>query len=84
MQEKDIKRIVIKQLKTKYPFWCHLTKKEKKSLVEEVLHEVMASYQPSQAMPVPLHELTNTPATSFSHICDICPMCSVFFFAYFV
>ena len=62
MQEKDIKRLVIKQLKTKFPYWRRLTKKQKKALVEEVLNEVMASYQPSQAMHVPLHELTNMPA----------------------
>jgi hypothetical protein len=62
MQEKDIKRLVIKQLKTKIPYWRRLTKKQKKALVEEALHEVMASYEPSQAMNVPLHELTNMPA----------------------
>ena len=61
MQEKDIKRIVIKQLKTKFSFWRRLTKKQKKALAEEALREIMASYEPSQAMPVPLHELTNTP-----------------------
>jgi hypothetical protein len=60
--EKDIKRMVIKQLKSKFPFWRRLTKTQKKSLVEEAIHEVMASYQPSQARHVPLHELTNTPA----------------------
>jgi Transposase DDE domain len=62
MQEKDIKRLVIKQLKTKFPYWRRLTKKQKKALVEEALHEVMASYEPDHAMPVPLHELTNMPA----------------------
>ena len=62
MQEKDIKRIVIKQLKTKFPYWRRLTKKQKKALVEEALRDVMENYQPSQAMSVPLHELTNTPA----------------------
>lgn len=62
MQEKDIKRIVIKQLKTKFPYWRRLTKKQKKALVEEALHEVMASYKPGQATDVPLHELTSMPA----------------------
>ena len=62
MQEKDIKRLVIKQLKTKFPYWRHLTKKQKKALAEEALNDVMASYEPSQVMHVPLHELTNMPA----------------------
>ena len=70
MQEKDIKRIVIKQLKTKFPFWRRLTKKPKKALVEKALNEVMASYQPSQAMHMPLHELTNLPASP----ADIIPL----------
>jgi len=62
MQEKDIKRLVIKQLKTKFPYWRRLTKKQKKALVEEAIHEVMASYEPGQAMDFPLNELTNIPA----------------------
>lgn len=70
MQEKDIKRIVIKQLKTKFPFWRRLTKKQKKALAEEALNEVMGSYKSGQAMHVPLHELTNTPATP----ADIIPL----------
>ena len=53
---------MIKQLKTKFPYWRRLTKKQKKALVEEALHEVMASYKPGQATDVPLHELTNMPA----------------------
>ena len=61
MQEKDIKRIVIRQLKTNFPYWRRLSKKQKKALVEEALNDVMASYQPSQAKHMPLHELTNTP-----------------------
>lgn len=30
-------------------------------MIEKVISEVMANYQPSQAMHVPLHALTNTP-----------------------
>jgi hypothetical protein len=37
MQEKDIKRIVIRQLKTKFPYWRRLTEKQKKALVEEAI-----------------------------------------------
>jgi len=62
MQEKDIKRLVIKQLKSKFPHWRRLTKKQKKALAEEALAEVMASYQPEATVNLPLPELTNTPA----------------------
>lgn len=40
MQEKDIKRSVIKQLKTKFPYWRRLTKKQKEALVEEALPDI--------------------------------------------
>ena len=62
MQKKDIKRLVIKQLKTKFPYWWHLTKKQKKTSAEEALNDVKASCEPKQVMPVPFHELTNMPA----------------------
>lgn len=61
MQEKDIKRLVTKQLKKEFPHFRRLPKKQKKALVEKALREIMASYEPSQAMHVPLNELTNTP-----------------------
>jgi len=61
MQEKDIKRLVIKQLKTNFPHWRRLTKKEKKTLAEQTLIEVMTDYNKEQAKHVPLHELTNMP-----------------------
>ena len=46
MPAKDIKRLVIKQLKTKFPYWRRLTKKQKKALAKEALDEVMASIAP--------------------------------------
>lgn len=61
MQEKDIKRRVIKQLKTKFPHWRRLTKKQKKALAEQALIEVMTDYNKEQAKHMPLHELTNMP-----------------------
>jgi len=61
MPEKDIKRLVIKQLKAKFPHWRRLTKKQKKALAEQAIIEVMADYDPKQAKLTPLHELTNTP-----------------------
>ena len=61
MQEKHIKRLVIKQLKANFPQWRRLTKKEKKALAEQAIIEVMADYNPEQSKHVPLHELTNMP-----------------------
>ena len=59
MQAKDIKRLVIKQLKANFPHWRRLTKKEKKALAEQTIIEVMADYNTEQWKHVPLHELTN-------------------------
>lgn len=64
MQEKHIKRLVIKQLKANFPQWRRLTKKEKKALAEQAIIEVMANYNPEQSKHVPLHELTNMPELS--------------------
>lgn len=61
MQAKDIKRLVIKQLKTKFPHWRRLTKKEKKALAEQTAIEVMSDYNKEQVNHVLLHELTNMP-----------------------
>jgi hypothetical protein len=61
MQAKDIKRLVIKQLKANFPNWRRLTKKEKKALAAQALIEVMTDYNKEQAKYVPLHELTNMP-----------------------
>ena len=48
MQAEDIKRLVIKQLKANFPNWQRLTKREKKSLAEPTLAEVMAGYKDEQ------------------------------------
>jgi hypothetical protein len=61
MQAKDIKRLVIKQLKTKFPHWRRLTKKQKKTLAEQAIADIMACYNKEQARQVPLYELTNMP-----------------------
>jgi len=61
MQAKDIKRLVIKQLKADFPYWRRLTKKEKKALAEQTIIEVMADYKEEQWKHVPLHELNNMP-----------------------
>jgi len=61
MQAKDIKRLVIKQLKANFPHWRRLTKKEKKALAEQAIIEVMADYNTEQLKHIPIHELTNMP-----------------------
>lgn len=61
MQEKHTRRLVIKQLKTNFPHWRRLTKKEKKALAEQAIIEVMADYNIEQSKHIPLHELTNMP-----------------------
>ncbi len=61
MQEKDIKRLVLKQLKKRFPNWRRLTRKEKKRLAQQVLDEVVAGYTGEYLAAVSLNELTNTP-----------------------
>jgi hypothetical protein len=58
---KDIKRLVIKQIKANLYHWQRLTKKEQKALAEQTIVELMADYNTEQSKPVPLHELTNMP-----------------------
>ena len=60
MREKDIKRLVRKQLKKDFPHWRRLTKKEKKRLADQVLEEVVSRYQFDKEINVPLNELTGT------------------------
>ena len=55
MQEKDIKRVVIKQLKKDFPHWGGLTKREKKRLAAQVLEEVLSSYRFSEEVKEPLN-----------------------------
>jgi hypothetical protein len=44
MHKKDIKAQVRKQLKTKFPNWHRLTRKEKRKITQKVLNEVVDSY----------------------------------------
>jgi hypothetical protein len=67
MQAKDIKRLVIKQLKANFPHWRRLTKKEKKALADQTIIEVMADYNTEQWKHVKLHELTNMPDVVIDH-----------------
>ncbi len=57
MHHKDIKRIVIKQLKKKCPNWRELKKKEKKRLAEEITMAVIEDYDFSKEIELPVEEL---------------------------
>jgi hypothetical protein len=62
MQEKDIKRQVLKQLKKQFPNWRKLPRKEKKRIAREVLASLMAANGGNeQVTGIPIHELTDTP-----------------------
>ena len=44
MQRKEIKAIAKKQLKSNYPDWTRLKKREKREIAKKVLDEVLANY----------------------------------------
>ncbi len=62
MHEKNIKRMVVKQLKKIFLNWSRLNKKTKKTLARQVLNETHNTYSFDQDITIPLHELTGTPA----------------------
>jgi hypothetical protein len=62
MHEKNIKIMVVKQLKKNFPNWKRLNRKKKKTLARQVLKETYDTYPFDQNITVPLHELTGTPA----------------------
>jgi hypothetical protein len=57
MHKKDIKAQVRKQLKTNYPNWHRLTRKEKREIAQKVLNEVVDSYDYPKAIETPVSEL---------------------------
>jgi hypothetical protein len=57
MHEKDIKAQVRKQLKTTFPNWYRLTKKEKKAIAQKVSNEVVDSYDYPKEVETPVPEL---------------------------
>ena len=57
MHHKDIKAQIRKQLKTNYPNWKRLSRKEKKALAKMVLDEVVKDYDFSREVKTPLAEL---------------------------
>jgi len=57
MHEKNIRRIIINQLKTNFPNWKNMTRKSKKVLTKEVMMEVADNYDYSKDLGVPMEEL---------------------------
>jgi hypothetical protein len=57
MHKKDIKAQVRKQLKTAFPNWHWLTRKEKKEIAQKVLNEVVANYEYPKDIETPVPEL---------------------------
>jgi hypothetical protein len=64
MHEKDIKRLVVKQLKKDFPKWGRIPKKEKKLLAKSALEELVRGYSLDKEIDVPMSELTGVPAIS--------------------
>lgn len=61
MHDKNIKRLVKKQLKQRFPEWNRLTKREKKELAKRVLEEVVRAYSFDEDIKAPMNELLGTP-----------------------
>jgi len=57
MKKKHIKALVRKQLKKEYPNWTRLTKRDKKSIVKEIVDEVISKYDSEKDTDMPLEEL---------------------------
>lgn len=57
MHKKDIKTQVRKQLKTRFPNWHRLTRKEKKAIAQKVLDEVVNTYDYPRQIETPVPEL---------------------------
>jgi hypothetical protein len=58
MHHKDIKRIVKEQLKSNFPNWKSLNRKEKKKIAREIVEKVSNAYDFSQQLSIPVEELT--------------------------
>jgi hypothetical protein len=72
MHRKNIRQMVLKQLKYNHPHWKRMTKKSKKILIQEVVDEVVKKYF-----------FANSPTISnmFHHFCWLENTSSVFKFS---
>ena len=57
MHEKNIRRIITKQLKNSFPNWNRMPKKSKKELIKQIMMEVVENYDYSQTLDIPIEEL---------------------------
>ena len=57
MHGKDIKARIRKQLKTQFPNWHRLTRKEKKGIARQVLEQVIENYDFPKEVATPIPEL---------------------------
>jgi len=57
MHEKNIKRIITKQLKKSFPNWKMMARKSKKELTKEIMVEVVGNYDYSQTLDIPIEKL---------------------------
>jgi acyl-CoA reductase-like NAD-dependent aldehyde dehydrogenase len=58
MKEKDIKRIIRKQLKSNHPNWQRLSRKQKKKITKEITDAAAADYQEfDEELDIPIEEL---------------------------
>ncbi len=75
MNNKNIRRIVVRQLKINHPYWKKLTGKTKKELATQVLAEVVSNYDYDQVLDVPIEELTGiadqSPPTGIRNLTQI-------------
>ncbi|MCG8643300.1 MAG: hypothetical protein MI862_26475 [Desulfobacterales bacterium] len=57
MHEKNIRRIITKQLKKSFPNWKKMTRTSKKELTKQIMLEVVENYDYSQNLDMPIEEL---------------------------
>ncbi|MCP4986932.1 MAG: transposase [Colwellia sp.] len=68
MHDKNIKRIVKKQLKKQFPNWKRLRKREKKEISKQVLEEVVREYSYEAGVKIPINELLGIPNIESANI----------------
>jgi len=57
MHEKNIRRIITKQLKKSFLNWSKMDWKSKKELAKQIMAEVLDKYDFAQTLDVPIEEL---------------------------
>lgn len=70
MKEKDIKRLIRKQIKLNHPGWKSLPKKEKKRIAKEITDGVIREYV-DNCENVPVEELVGIEGQSLEGIINI-------------